>query len=377
MEHPRRRLNHDDYTVACICPMGVELAPVIAMLDEMHELLPTSRDMNSYTLGRMGAHNIVIAVMPEIGNNSAATVATQLLNDFTSIRFGLLVGIGGGVPSDEDDIRLGDVVVSKPTATFGGVVQFDKGKINSNGQFERTGALKEPPAVLMANMQSLDAQHRIYGNKISKYLSDVLRRFPNLEEQGYVYPVMERDQLFEASYIHKGGKTCQTCDESKAVKRASRRNTTPRIHYGTIGSANEVVKDSKTRDKLRKDLGILCVEMEAAGLMNEFSCVVIRGICDYADSHKNKSWQPYAAATAAAYAKELLSIIPAQEIVATTNAADDLRGMPNLQSQVYGFSGDAVSCRVVKLSMFPPSCKNFSPLINALRDYYVHLTSAC
>jgi nucleoside phosphorylase len=69
----------------------------------------------------MGAHNAVTAVMPEIGNNSVATVATQLLNDFTSIRFGLLVGIGGGIPGDdEDDIRLGDVVVSKPTAIFGG-----------------------------------------------------------------------------------------------------------------------------------------------------------------------------------------------------------------------------------------------------------------
>ena len=81
---------------------------------------------------------------------------------------------------------------------------------------------------------------------------------------------------------------------------------------------------------MRADLGILCVEMEAAGLMDEFSCLVIRGICDYADSHKNKSWQPYAAATAAAYAKELLFIIPAQEIVATNKAVDALQGTPNL-----------------------------------------------
>jgi hypothetical protein len=50
--------------------------------------------------------------------------------------------------------------------------------------------------------------------------------------------------------------------------------------------------------------------MEAAGLMNDFPCLVIRGICDYADSHKNNTWQPYAAATAAAYAKEVLSVIP-------------------------------------------------------------------
>lgn len=60
--------------------------------------------------------------------------------------------------------------------------------------------------------------------------------------------------------------------------------------------------------------------MEAAGLMNDFPCLVIRGICDYADSHKNKQWQPYAAAVAAGYMKELLLTIPVQEMAQTTNA---------------------------------------------------------
>jgi nucleoside phosphorylase len=322
-------LTHDDYTVACICPMGVELAPVEAMLDEMHPSLPTSRDQNSYTLGRIGVHNVVIAVMPEIGNNSAAVVATQLLNDFRSIRFGLLVGIGGGIPGDEDDIRLGDVVVSKPTDTFGGVVQFDRGKTHPNGQFERTGILRKPPAMLMATVQKLQARQKREGNKISQYLWEMLERFPNMEEERYIYPGVEHDQLFVASYIHEAGKSCQQCDRRKAIERTPRKNTKPRIHYGTIGSANAVIKDSETRDRLRRDLGILCVEMEAAGLMDEFSCLVIRGICDYADSHKNKKWQPYAAATAAAFAKELLLIIPAQEIVATTKAADAFQGTPN------------------------------------------------
>ena len=313
--------------------MGVELAPVRAMLDEVHQALPTKRDLNSYTLGRMGVHNVVIGVMPEIGNNNAATVATQLLNDFRSIRFGLLVGIGGGIPcEDENDIRLGDVVVSKPTATFGGVVQFDRGKIHPNGQFERTGTLKKPPAVLMANVHKLEAEHKILGNKIIKYLSETFNKVPAMEDE-YSCPGVDQDQLFEASYNHKGGKTCAQCDRRKVVERAPRKKTTPRIHYGTIGSANEVIKDSQTRDKLREDLGILCVEMEAAGLMDEFSCLVIRGVCDYADSHKNKKWQPYAAATAAAYAKELLSIIPAQEIVRTAKAVEAFemsKGMSDL-----------------------------------------------
>lgn len=76
-------------------------------------------------------HETVLAVMLEIGNSQAALVATQLLKNFLSIMFGLLVGIGGDIPGkDEDDILLGDVV-SKPIATFGGVVQDDTGKIRA------------------------------------------------------------------------------------------------------------------------------------------------------------------------------------------------------------------------------------------------------
>jgi hypothetical protein len=72
-----------------------------------------------------------------------------------------------------------------------------------------------------------------------------------------------------------------------------------------------VVKDAQFRDLFDKDFGghLLCVEIEAAGLMNDFPCIVIRGICDYADSGKEKTWQEYAAAVAAAYAKELLGCV--------------------------------------------------------------------
>ncbi|KLJ12926.1 hypothetical protein EMPG_12117 [Blastomyces silverae] len=308
-----RRLTRDDYTVACICPMGVELAPVEAMLDDTHQSLPSSRGRNCYTLGSIEEHNVVIAVMPETGNNIAAAVATELLADFPQVRFGLLVGIGGGIPGQNNDIRLGDVVISKPTATFGGAVQFDKGKVYPNGLFERTGVLKKPPALLMASVQKLEAQHIKIGTQITLYMSQMLDSYPNMAERGYDHPGVNLDLLFEPSYDHVGdGSTCGQCDQSKLVKRELRKDITPRIHYGTIGCSNEVIKDAMTRDRLREDLGILCVETEAAGLMDDFSCLVIRGICDYADSHKNKIWQPYAAAVAAAYAKELLSIVPAQ-----------------------------------------------------------------
>lgn len=51
------------------------------------------------------------------------------------------------------------------------------------------------------------------------------------------------------------------------------------------------MKHGGTRDKLARKFGIVCFEMEAAGLINDLPCLVIRGICDYADSHKNKEWQ--------------------------------------------------------------------------------------
>jgi nucleoside phosphorylase len=315
MDPSTRRLSRDDYTVAIICPMGVELAAMEGMLDEMDESLPTRRDQNNYTLGRIGAHNVVVAVMPGIGNNRAASVGIQLLNDFSSIRFGLLVGIGGGIPGkgDEDDIRLGDVVVSKPTGTFGGVVQYDTGKVTKGGLFQRTGSLNKPPTLLRASVHRMQAQHHRVDTQIPTLLLEMVQKYPKMNAT-YAYPGVDHDHLFEATYAHQGGSTCQNCNPTRVVPRKSRPDSAPQIHYGTIASGNAVIKDATTRDRLRQDLGALCVEMEAAGLMDEFPCLVIRGICDYADSHKNEKWQPYAAATAAAYTKELLSLIAAKEI---------------------------------------------------------------
>ena len=320
---PQRTRSPTDYTIACICPMGVEQAPVEGMLDEIHASLPTSRDQNAYTLGKISGHNVVVAVMPEIGTNAAATVATQLLNDFPSIRFGLLVGIGGGVPSEtsDPDIHLGDVVVSRPTETFGGVVQYDLGKRLADGRFERTGQLNKPPPVLSSSAQKLQAQHLRAGSQIPTYLAEMTQRWPKMRAR-YSFPGREQDQLFLPSYPHQSGTTCDHCDVSQTVSRDTRPDNNPEVYYGTIGSANVVVKEPAVRDALKRDMNILCVEMEAAGLMNTFPCLVIRGICDYADSHKNKRWQPYAAAVAAAYMKELLMVIPAQQVLQSPRAEE-------------------------------------------------------
>jgi nucleoside phosphorylase len=316
-----RQLPHHEYTVGWVCALPVELAAAQEMLDEEHDTPPIdAHDTNIYTCGRVGEHNVVIACLPEgqTGTHSAAAVAMQMRLAFRCTRFGLMVGIGGGVPSEEADIRLGDVVVSKPHTTHGGVVQYDSGKATPSG-LVRTGSLNAPPTVLLNAVANLRAKHMRGRGRLSEYLSK-LRSLPDFTREA-----AGSDTLYDATYNHEGGATCKQCDTSYVADREPRRQELV-VHYGTIASGNQVMRSAAERDRVSAAFGgVLCFEMEAAGLMNNFPCLVIRGICDYADSHKNKRWQPYAAATAAAYAKEVLSVIPAAEVVKAQTADEAMR----------------------------------------------------
>jgi nucleoside phosphorylase len=241
-------------------------------------------------------------------------VCKDMLRTFKSIRFGLLVGIGGGVPSATNDIRLGDVVVSQPNETSGGVIQYDKGKAIQGGEFRRTGALNSPPMVLLAALARLQAEHEASPNKILQYLSEMMEKYPRMKRE-YAYQEASNDRLYQAAYDHPGpAATCEECDRAQEIRRDPREDAEPRIHYGNIASGNQEMEHGATRERLRQVLEVLCFETEAAGLMSDFPCLVIRGICDYSDSHKNKKWQKYAAATAAGFAKELLCGISAELI---------------------------------------------------------------
>ena len=291
---------------------------MVAMLDETHpKLKKETGDDNDYTLGKIGVHDVVIACLPAgmVGNGPAAIVANNMQRSFP-IKFGLMVGIGGGVWSKKDDIHLGDVVVSQPTGTHGGVVQWDFGKIGKDGKFQRTGSLDKPPPVLLHALQELRTFDITDGVNLDESLSLMIRNKPRMGEK-YRHQGMENDVLFKADYDHEGDNTCDSCHPNSAVQRPARKDPAPRIHYGNIASGNEVMKHGIIRDKIAKEEGVICFEMEAAGLMDNFRCLVIRGICDYADSHKNKIWQPYAAATAAAFARALLGFVDKQEVIKT------------------------------------------------------------
>ncbi|KAJ5797787.1 uncharacterized protein N7503_007083 [Penicillium pulvis] len=346
MNENARELSHSDYTVGWICALpGTELVAAGAMLDEEHTVLQAAdpNDINSYLFGRIGDHNVVIACLPveQTGKVSAATVAKDMVRSFPAIRFGLMVGIGGGAPfygapnegttdvdeSDESedegmdkiqDIRLGDVVISQHSKSSEAVLQYDFGKSVQGQEFIRAGGqLNKPPGIVLNAISMLKGQHARKGHKICDLLSEMLANNPRMRKN-FKHPGSAKDHLFKSEICHVPGKKCESCqgpDGANLVKRKQRLSEEPQIHYGTIGSADQVMKDALLRDKWSQTEKIKCFEMEAAGLMDTLPCLVIRGICDYADSHKNKVWQPYAAAVAAAYAKELLHKIAGQGVL--------------------------------------------------------------
>jgi nucleoside phosphorylase len=330
----------DLYNVGWIAALPIERAAATALLDERHDeprgFMQHLSDTNSYSWGRMGRHNIVIASLAAgvYGTTSAATTASSMLSSLPQIRIGLLVGIGGGVarPDKDIDIRLGDVVVSQPSGPTGGVVQYDLTKAKSNNIRERKGSLHSPPEVLLHALANLQSEHRITGSEIPRLLKSMWELRPLMADStdskpGFVHQGFENDRLFKASYNHTQGRDCRECKPNEEVQRGTRALTNPNIHYGIIASGNTLVKDAITRDKITEDVGeaCLCVEMEAAGLMNHFPCLVIRGICDYADSHKNDRWQCYASATAAAFGRELLDYVPVKNLQDTRRAVEVLQ----------------------------------------------------
>ncbi|OJD29658.1 pfs domain-containing protein [Diplodia corticola] len=354
----RQQLNNGAYTVGIITVLPNELAAAIAVLAEEHDppsdLAQPGAHQNNYTWGRIANHNVAIVQMKEPGKVSSAATAMAMLTTIPSIRFFLIVGTGGGVPypnkKPKDQVRLGDVVISAPSGAAAGVVQYDLGKEQSkdgNSYFQRTGSLGPPPRelrtvlnVFKARMVPSHLDHSI--GQVVERLGTGITRFN--DGPSPACPGPENDCLFPASYEHQLSKSrfsaaksrlfqrsdnssqqelkdCQFCNRNKAVERGNRDSSwTPEIHYGLIASGDKVIKNAEVRDSVvsqlrQKDVGeCLCFEMEAAGLMNDFQCLVIRGISNYADTHKNDTWQAYAAVTAAAVAKMLLQLIEAPEL---------------------------------------------------------------
>ncbi|CRJ82726.1 hypothetical protein BN1708_009020 [Verticillium longisporum] len=285
-----------DFTVAWIAPLAIEAEAAIHMLDGLHpgRFALKRGDDYVYIAGHLQGHNIIIATLPtgqEYGTGSAAAIASQVKSFFPNIWFGLLVGVAAGLPNlaraPPRDIRLGDVLVAVANGEKPGLVAYDLGK-DTGGDLELLHSgrvLANTESVVLSAITSIN-HHMPYDSQI------FLQHFVSLQKKveakrTFVDPGQDKDKLYD------------TDDKGKTIERT-------RVWYGSIGSGDKLMKNARNRNRLRDTFDLIGLEMEAAGTMNRIPVGVIRGVCDYADEHKNKDWQPYAAAMAAAYAKAVL-----------------------------------------------------------------------
>ncbi|KAL4867983.1 hypothetical protein BDV12DRAFT_186267 [Aspergillus spectabilis] len=324
----------NDFAIAIICALPLEADAVEALFDETYDRLGRyydkhPSDRNAYINGRIGKHNVVLCYMPGMGKGSAASVAASLRFSYTAIKLALVVGICGGAPLSptHPEIFLGDVVISNA------VVEYDFRRQYPGG-FQRKTDVKDtlgrPDQEIRTLLNALSASKtRIeYQNQILQHLHTLQQA-----ETRWHHPQVN-DVLFKSSYFHKhygqtySGKCCCAeddvpdnicedalekncenlgCEDSQVIRRREMSEAGKvSMHIGTVASADTVMKSAQHRDEITRKEKVLAFEMEGAGVWDNVSCIIIKGVCDYADSHKNKSWQPYAAATGASAAKAFL-----------------------------------------------------------------------
>lgn len=328
----------EDFQIAIICALPLEYDVVSLLFDQFwddEESYGRARgDMNSYTTGRMGQYNVVLALLPNMGTVAAAGAAASFRSSYPNLQLAFLVGICSGVPGNgENEIHLGDVVISKSA------VQYDLGK-----QYRHAFVIKDTVDDSLGrpnkNIRSLVASFKTerirdqLQQKACLYLKDLQNASAKQRRrQNYQYPGMSNDKLFNTSYRHKhrNPQSCnfcdnQTdvfcekaakascaelgCDETQLVKRMDldMRGSTgvPEIFIGRIASGNSAMKSGEHREKIAKEQDVIALEMEGAGVWDEIPCIIVKGVSDYADSHGNDLWQRYAAATAASVLKAVL-----------------------------------------------------------------------
>ncbi|KAF3169520.1 hypothetical protein TWF751_007112 [Orbilia oligospora] len=333
-----RKLGYEAYTIGWTAILKAELEASRLLLDEEHELLPPGeKDGNNYILGRMGLHNIVIAFPGPHADASAAELMENMLQTFRNIRFGLLVGVGGaapGLPNLEDprkDIRLGDVVVSDPNGAHGGLLQYDLDDWRANGEFHIKSTLNKPPGLLVKSVRLLRSDQSFGRGEMGRYIQRAIAIKKAIGQSlidDCQYPGQDQDRLFEAGYQHVGGDDCSKCNAKMVERRLQRDTKEPEVHYKLIASAKKDLRRAEVRDKLHDVWDVACFESEATGFRDDFPCLVIRGICNYSDDHKNEGWQSYAAVVGAAYTKDLLRVVRPNDVVALPTALDILNAPP-------------------------------------------------
>ncbi|KAK4044797.1 nucleoside phosphorylase domain-containing protein [Parachaetomium inaequale] len=331
----------DDFEVAVICALPTEYNAVSLLFDEFwdHEgdkYGRASGDSNHYTTGRVGKYNVVLALLPHMGTIDAASAAASMRSSYRALKLALLVGVCGGVPQGEHgEVLLGDVIISKS------VVQYDFGRQYPD-QFVRKDTIGDNLGRPNKNIRSLlawfetDRGMETLERRTADFLQQLQANAAKSKRAGkdkYRYPGAARDQPFRADYRHKHyiAATCLCrdclndshpvcdaaldsscddlgCDKNQLILVSGEIAVVqaPALYIGAVASGDMVIKSAVHRDKIASKEKVIAFEMEGAGIWDEVPCIVVKGVCDYADSHKHKGWQNFAAATAASAAKAIL-----------------------------------------------------------------------
>ncbi|KAH7010350.1 nucleoside phosphorylase domain-containing protein [Ilyonectria destructans] len=343
MAAPTRPAHREDFHIAIICALPLEADAMTLLFDDSWDednspYGQASQDTNTYTTGRIGLHNVVLVILENMGTSSAAAATVNLRSSYNNIELALLVGICGGVPRIAgEDVFLGDVVLSKT------IIQYDYGRqypgnfAMKNTVEDSLGRASKGIRSLLVNFETRDGKDGLQkkARKHLEHLQNVAetKRLQSSRrkraEDKYRYPGSAEDKLYSADYTHIHRTSCDLCvsgsgdfcecskascaetgcDEANLVVRAfpfEDDDYTPEIFIGRVGSGNTVMKSGKDRDRIAAAHNLIAFEMEGAGAWEEVPCIVVKGICDYADSHKNKKWQDFAAATAASVARAIL-----------------------------------------------------------------------
>lgn len=298
------------YTIAWIAPLPIEAQAAMRLFDHEHSGSFAMQPGDDYVFqaGDICGHNVIIATLPagqEYGTGSAAALASQVQKFFPNLWFGLLVGVAAALPKlsgpSPRDIRLGDILVALPEGESAGLVAYDLGKETKDGfQLLRGGhVLATTKTVVRAAIGSIQL-------RAPRDMDLVLPYYKKIKDESHTNgtfadPGQDADQFYE--YDKSGASIPRNRERRPDDQRT-------RIWYGPIGSGDKLVKNAAKRDALRDQYGLIGLEMEAAGTMNRIPVGVIRGACDYGDEFKNKEWQPYAAAMAAAFGKAVLAQVP-------------------------------------------------------------------
>ncbi|EHK48490.1 hypothetical protein TRIATDRAFT_54264, partial [Trichoderma atroviride IMI 206040] len=344
-------VSRDEFEVALVCSLPLEYDAVSLLFDQFWDengdrYGRAIGDPNTYTTGRFGNFDVVLVLLPNTGQVSAASATASLRSSYPGLRLVILTGICGAVPSSAagDEILLGDVIISKTVVQYDYGTQYPDNFVAKDTTEDSLGRPDKNIRSLVAVLETARERERIEERAavLLEQMQDLVAKKPRRRNADtYQYPGAASDKLFESEYRHKHRNSPQClceqshkywhpvceksrdlacdilgCDDKHVIRRqrlgitlqkgGSKGNRIPSVFIGRFGSSDKILSSGEHRDRIAKHYGILAFDTEGAGVWDELPCIIVKVACNYADSHTDNRWQNFAAATAASVSKSLV-----------------------------------------------------------------------